>query len=702
VGARTFPQIEQRLLLLAQKKQELFFFSAVAVSAAFVFAVLDHFRRLRPPAVPAYLRMNRALAYGVVLATALEAFLVTRAPDRLTALLHSLPTQGLALLLIAVLSVVSYGAWLHPLFEAGEGRSEAYQLAVERMKNTYDFVLGIRRPSDWKLATTGARDWLTMPENALWTNLGVFGGIGSGKTSALAYPIIKQAMGKYPDDASLRPSIILLDLKGDLALRSYQFAKKLGRKDEFWVISPGNALLDEREKPILDDKGRPIIPLDRFLSWNPIGGTAPADIRAAQLLDGLAATSEGVSKSSASEYFENVEREFLSATVQLFDAVHGPGRVNLLDIYLFAYDAVRRKEIVNSERAKGTPAQLYFQKRFGTMDAKDQGTLISGLTAQLAKLTSPTVQKTFCPQEGDGSKQFPGFTELCINKPGIIVFSVPSEVYSAALCRVLGIVFMRAFHNAALKRSTTQFAETGGNTKRLLLQVTDECWAFMNKGVADFTAVSRQARTCSMFLSQSLEQISDAYRSTFEGNFRTKVLLGVNDTLTLQRFEQLFGQVKELVTNTSASQSLNDVRHGVFTQSVDGRNQGLSQSTNTSERLVPRFSQTEIQHLPPNRAIVHMFDGQSQNQATAFEVTPYYRLAFSLFAPLEHIDVGCPAEGRRTRHTLVSDGPGFRCTSCGHKIAGQAAEDLRAYEQAFPQLMSASSLSGSSLSGGAA
>jgi len=342
---------------------------------------------------------------------------------------------------------------------------------------------------------------------------------------------------------------------------------------------------------------------------------------------------------------------------------------------------------VNSERAAGSPAQLYFQKRFGTMDPKEQGALISGLTAQLAKLTSPTVQKTFCPTDGDGTNQFPGFTDLVINKPGIVVFSVPSEIYSSALCRVLGIIFMRAFHNAALRRSTTQFSESGGNTKRLLMQVTDECWAFMNKGIAEFTAVSRQARACSLFLAQSLEQIPEQYRSTVEGNFRTKVLLGVNDTLTLQRFEQLFGQVKETTTTQSTSQSLGDVKHGVFTQTVDGKHQGLSQSSSTSERLVPRFSQTEIQHLPPGRAVVHMFDGASQKEATAFEVTPYFRLPYSLFSPLDHPDVGCPAEKMKAQHTLTSHGEGLVCARCNHKLAGQGLEDFRAYGRAFPHLV---------------
>ena len=195
---------------------------------------------------------------------------------------------------------------------------------------------------------------------------------------------------------------------------------------------------------------------------------------------------------------------------------------------------------------------------------------------------------------------------------------------------MLGVVFLSTFHKQMLRRSDTTFKAAGGNTERLVMQFTDECWAYMNPGVASFTAVSRQARCCSVFASQSLDQIGRDYRDTVVGNFRSKVILPVNDELTLDKFSKLFGEHKEFFESKSTSQSLNDVHHKVMTQGVAGKNQGLTASTSYQERLVPRFSTTEIQHMPANRMVAHTYDGLAQKPAIALRNTPYYEAEFEL------------------------------------------------------------------------
>ena len=64
------------------------------------------------------------------------------------------------------------------------------------------------------------------------------------------------------------------------------------------------------------------------------------------------------------------------------------------------------------------------------------------------------------------------------------------------------------------------------------------------------------------------DEIPENYRATVEGNFRTKALLSVNDSVTLRRFEELFGSRKEQIASTSTNASLQGVRHGVFTPRV--------------------------------------------------------------------------------------------------------------------------------------
>ena len=696
-GARTFPAIERRVLSLAAYPDELRLFAGVVAVVVVVLAVVENVRRFRAPAVPAYLRVNRALAYGIVGALAVGAVVVSRRPELLRVVLFDVEAEAVAVVTAAGLSLLAYVGWLHPLHDDVSDGPPAYQLVVQQLQNTYDFVLGIERPDDYKKALAGPARWLVFPENSLWTNLLCFGGIGSGKTTTVAYPLMIQALGKYPDDASMRPSVIFMDLKGNNALRIYELCKSIGREKEFWCISPGNQLFDDKgEKPLLDAKGRPIIPKDRFLKWNPIGGSAAGDLRSSALLDAMSATNDGAKQGGAHEYFENIEAEFLSMTVQLFDAL-APilGEVNLFDIWQFANDREKRRKFAGNSAVKGTSMELYF-RTFEGLKEEDQDKRISGLKAKLSKLASQTVQSTFCPKP-DEPGLFPGFADLVMNRPGVVVFSVPSALYTPPLTRVLGILFMRAFHAEAERRSSDQFRLAGNNSKRLILQVTDEAWAFMNKGVAQFTAVSREAKTCSLFLSQSLDQFAEAYRATSIGNFRSKILLSVNDPLTLKEFSNLFGEVKELTTSVSTSESLNDVSHGVFTQSVGGKQQGMSSSTSVSERTVKRFTEGDIQHLPKRRAVLHLFDGDETQEAKAFEVTPYYRLAYHLLSPLEHASVACPRLPRRGRHAFApftapalgskAAQAGLRCEACGFELAGEALDDRRAYAAAFPQLL---------------
>jgi hypothetical protein len=362
------------------------------------------------------------------------------------------------------------------------------------------------------------------------------------------------------------------------------------------------------------------------------------------------------------------------------DLVKGHGVATLYDLYYFGLNAEYRNQVISDRAADGSMAQLYFKQRFNKLDSEQQSHLISGLAAKLSRLATETLQSTFCPAYGDSDQVFEGFLETLADRPGILVFSVPEATYSQELARLLGVSFLRAFQTQMLRRTDSAYGAKGGNTRRLVLQVTDECWAYMNRGIASFTAVARQARVCNVFLSQSLDQLHDSYRDTIVGNFRTKALLGVNDELTLKTFSNLFGEMKETFTTESLSENLQDVRHGVYTERMKGRSQGVSRSQNTSERIVPRFSQTEIQHLPPGRMIVHLYDGQKQHDATAVETTPYFKLTYHLLHPLAHPDIRCKGASKAEEHTYRSDDSGgVVCTRCEHRLAHEACKELDQY-----------------------
>ena len=153
---------------------------------------------------------------------------------------------------------------------------------------------------------------------------------------------------------------------------------------------------------------------------------------------------------------------------------------------------------------------------------------------------------------------------MLLKQSGVIVFSVPEATYSTDLARILGVMFMRSFHNAMLRRSDTVFKASGGNTKRLVMLCVDECWAFMNPGVATFCNVSRQARVFSLFLTQSLKAMGDHYREAVMSGFLSKICFSINDDLSLSTMAKSFGQYEQTITNTSTSESLGDAKNKVY------------------------------------------------------------------------------------------------------------------------------------------
>ena len=92
--------------------------------------------------------------------------------------------------------------------------------------------------------------WLTLPELALYTGVFVTGGIGSGKTSAVAYPALKQLLGfRRPvrvrrKDGSIAEqdwkfSGLILDEKGDFTRAAAEYCDHWGRSGDLIRISPG-------------------------------------------------------------------------------------------------------------------------------------------------------------------------------------------------------------------------------------------------------------------------------------------------------------------------------------------------------------------------------------------------------------------------------------------------------------------------------
>ncbi len=122
-------------------------------------------------------------------------------------------------------------------------------------RESFTLVLGELQDRDGSRVpnerSPGARPrWLTLPELALYTGVFVTGGIGSGKTSAVAYPALRQLLGfrrfvkvRRADGEvageEWKFSGLVLDEKGDFTRAAAGFCEEWGRADDLIRITPG-------------------------------------------------------------------------------------------------------------------------------------------------------------------------------------------------------------------------------------------------------------------------------------------------------------------------------------------------------------------------------------------------------------------------------------------------------------------------------
>jgi len=88
--------------------------------------------------------------------------------------------------------------------------------------------------------------WLTLPLEAQFTGVFVTGAIGSGKTTAVAYPCLRQMLGfrrvhPLPEggEGEWKYSGLLLDEKGDFIQAAESFAREWGREGDLIRLGPG-------------------------------------------------------------------------------------------------------------------------------------------------------------------------------------------------------------------------------------------------------------------------------------------------------------------------------------------------------------------------------------------------------------------------------------------------------------------------------
>ena len=475
--------------------------------------------------------------------------------------------------------------------------------------------------------------YFTVSQKALYTNIHVVGGIGSGKTTTVVYPTLQQIlMDTRPEH---KPAVFLIDVKGGVIddVKNWNHP----RKNDLVVLGYGHQKV------------------------NIIGGDDPLII-ANNLNVGFA----GFKGDKVDPFYKNYQETYLRNTLSILFSFVKRDRKNdiiltesvntdgdkkkkkgddnepsdkekrlkkLINSPFFQQDTITLNEVFNfivSEDWRRSIMGYYYELKgrqvplgpiieqllsyfMSTKD--DQASYLSGLVSDLNTLMTDKIKDYFCD-----TKSFD--FQAAIDKGQVVLVNVPEGQFGN-ISKLIGLQFLLQYQRAVLKRMDPAVTI---NRSRTCIIILDEVQKFMCAELANFTSVSRQAKACTIALHQDLGQIPEEYQASFLANIRTKIILNVNDYYTADYFSKFFGE--HITKRLTYSQG----RGGGGGGGGDFFQMGSSHSSKTqADQREPRFYPQDIIGLKKNRAIISYYTGDQVEESRSIDLLPYYEKRYNLF-----------------------------------------------------------------------
>ena len=227
-----------------------------------------------------------------------------------------------------------------------------------------------------------------LPETGLYQNILVTGTIGSGKTSSVMYPFLKQLLKYKNYDNYSKIGMLILDVKGNFYNQVKIFAEDLGRQDDIIVIDlSGETKYNPLDKPNLKPH-----------------------ILANRLKNILLLFSENNSES----YWLDKAEQVLCESIKLC-RLYNSGYVTFVELhklitvpeYYQQKIDVLRELFLNKKLDTASVYDLlsaieFFEKEYWTLDSRTLSILKSEITRITGTFTSDyNILHTFCPDKSE-------------------------------------------------------------------------------------------------------------------------------------------------------------------------------------------------------------------------------------------------------------------------------------------------------------
>lgn len=466
---------------------------------------------------------------------------------------------------------------------------------------------------------------LTIKKSALFTNIFIFGTIGTGKTLILK-SLLAQLFKYKSDNEMEKIGGLFIDVKGTLSDDIIEIAKLTNRVDDVYQFN-----------------------LTGKIIWNPIHYP---ELDSGSIARFLKIMMESTVEKSA-DWIRNYAFDFLENAIQLFRLTNPNYYVTIQDIYqaIFKDSFVQERlnylrnnlselpsiidfsktDLKNTDIEKYLTSQLskmdtYFNESWFRLKAKDPevyGYISTSISQLLNPFLDPKLSHIFSPTNPN-SINFMGFDWL-INHGKLFVFNVPDSIYFG-LGKYISLFMKLPFQKTCLARipKTTpgnDFYDPNYNGIRPILFVADENQNSYHPSDNDALDKLREAKVIHICLTQSLHSLLRSNNTNgvyqYLTSFRNKLFLQASDQKDAEFYAHLCGHTDKEVKSFGYSESSRKASIDYLQGQVDSDDSNINSSVNYQIRKEFIFHPTEFYNLKKLQGI---FIGQDKHS----RMTPTY------------------------------------------------------------------------------
>lgn len=539
----------------------------------------------------------------------------------------------LTLIAIFIMGFVFYRT-LFDRFIEGSKESDAKEIKSKVPDFPFDrenlqMIIGLKH-NKFNLDLVKDPEYLIAPMEAMFQNFLITGTIGMGKTAAVMYSFLKQALFHQAHSQDKKAGMLILDVKGNFYAQALEYAKECGREEDVVLIQ-----------------------LEGEYTYNPLHkpNMEPVDLasRSRSVMDLF---SGGAKKE---KFWDTKAGHMMTASIRLLRMTSG--YVTLGDIH----GIVTNQDFLEDrlEKLMELREQLpefdvqsclnYFTGEFSSK-AENMIESIKGCVTEMTGFfaSSERINNSFCPSKEN--LNFTGFEE-CINEGKIVVLAMNVAEYPEVSKTIAA--YLKLDFQSEVQQRTSKSRSL--NKTRPVFFICDEYQEFVTANDARFYGLSRESKCCSIVSSQSYTSILQTLGNkeafdTLQQNLINKIWLRTDDKLTIDTAQFLTGKEEKEKYSKNISESMSDTKKSKIFGKLVADKSSISESINVSTQRDFVFEEKVFtQTLELFKAICFTANEKGMNEPHLVHLFPYFLSPIKDIKMKGSIGIECKPEIERKK-----------------------------------------------------